>query len=124
MTSILHIGLPLDPPWLTAEEAVTIAARLAAIRKRMSAAGYRYVVMHASPAGGLAAFRKWLQTEPCDVVLIGGGVSADPKLASFKQQIANAVRDEAPHVKVLEFDHAVDVQVLVEQALGNPRQPL
>ncbi|MGC9225644.1 MAG: hypothetical protein ACP5E2_17200, partial [Terracidiphilus sp.] len=92
MASVLHIGLPLSPPWLTADEGDKIAARLVGIRKRMEAAGYRYVVMHASPNGGLEEFRGWLRTEPCDVVLIGGGVSANPKLTMFKQQIVNAVR--------------------------------
>ncbi len=118
MASVLHIGLPLAPPWLTADEGEEIAARVTGIRQRMEAAGYRYVVMHASPDGGLEGFRGWLRTEPCDVVLIGGGVSADPELKGFKQQIIDAVREEAPEAKVLEFDHAVDVQVLVGRALG------
>jgi DNA-binding LacI/PurR family transcriptional regulator len=72
MVSILHIGFPLAPPLLTADESEKIAARLTGIRQRMEEAGYRYVVMHASPQGGLEDFRSWLRTEPCDVVLIGG----------------------------------------------------
>jgi len=119
MISVLHIGLPLELPWLTAAECEEIAARLAGIRQRMEAAGYRYVVGHASPNEGLAKFREQLRTEPWDAVLIGGGVAGDPKLAGFKQQIIDAVRDEAPQAKVLEFDHAVDVQVLVARACGN-----
>lgn len=118
MISVLHVGLPLEPPWLTAAEGGEIAARLAGIRQRMEAAGYRYVVGHASPDEGLANFRERLRAEPWDAVLIGGGVAGDPKLATFKQQIIDAVREEAPAAKVLEFDHAVDVQVLVGRAFG------
>ncbi len=118
MISVLHIGLPLEPPWLTESECEEITARLAGIRERMEAAGYRYVVGHASPDQGLAKFRDRLRTEPWDAVLIGGGVSGDPKLAVFKQQIVDAVREEAPQAKVLEFDHALDVQVLVGRAFG------
>ncbi len=118
MISVLHIGLPLMPPWLTAEESEKIGARLAGIRREMEAAGYRYDVLHASPEGGLAEFRKRLQTEPINAVLIGGGVAGDPKLAAFKQQIVDATRNEAPEAKLLEFDHALEVSVLVGRAFG------
>lgn len=118
MLSILHIGLPLEPPWLTVEDAKKIAARLADIRQRMHAAGYRYAVMHASPDSGLSQFRERLRTETIDAVLIGGGVAADPKLATFKQQIIDATHDLAPVAKILEFDHTLDVQFLVERAFG------
>jgi hypothetical protein len=116
--SILHIGLPFEPPWLSAAEAAKIAARLAGIKRAMEAAGYRYVVAHASPDHGLASFRERLRAEPWDAVLIGGGVCGDPKLAGFKQQIVDAVKDETPQAKVLEFDHALDVQVLIGRAFG------
>jgi hypothetical protein len=119
MISIVHIGLPLVPPWVPAEECEMIAARLMGIRQKMEAAGYRYEVMHASPEVGLAELRKRLQSDPCDAVLIGGGVVADEKLAVFKQQIIDVTKDEAPRTKVLEFDHAVDVQTLLERALAN-----
>jgi DNA-binding LacI/PurR family transcriptional regulator len=118
MISVLHVGLPLGPPWLTEEEGEKIAARLAGIRQKMQAAGYRYVVLHASPDGELNEFRERLRTEPIDAVLIGGGVAGDPKLAAFKQQIIDAAQAEAPKAKILEFDHAVDVQVLVGRAFG------
>jgi hypothetical protein len=119
MFSVVHIGLPLMPPWVPAEECEKIASRLMGIRQSMEAAGYRYEVMHASPQGGLAELRKRLQSDPCDVVLIGGGVVADEKLAAFKRQIIDVTRDEAPGTKVLEFDHAVDVRTLLERALAN-----
>jgi DNA-binding LacI/PurR family transcriptional regulator len=118
MISVLHIGLPLVPPWLTPEDGEKIATRLAGIRQKMEAAGYRYDVLHASPDGGLIEFRERLRTERIDAIIIGGGVAGDPKLASFKQQIKDAARDEAPEAKVLEFDHAVEVPVLVGRAFG------
>jgi len=116
MISVLHIGLPLAAPWLTVEEGSKIAARLADIRQKMEAAGYHYDVLHASPECGLTEFRERLRTEKVDVVLMGGGVAGDPKFAEFKQQIINAVREESPKVKILEFDHAVEVPTLVGRA--------
>lgn len=118
MVSVLHIGLPLAPPWLTPEDAVDIAARLAGIRQQMNAAGFRYDVLHASPETGLAQFRARLRAEQIDAVLIGGGVAGDPDLASFKQQIIDAAHTEAPQAKILEFDHGLDVPVLVGRAFG------
>ena len=119
MFSVVHIGLPLAPPWVPVEECEKIASRLIGIRQRMEAMGYRYEVMHASPEGGLAELRKRLQSGPCDVLLIGGGVVANEKLAFFKQQIIDVTRDEVPGTKVLEFDHAVDIRTLLERALSN-----
>lgn len=116
MISVVHIGLPLVSPWVPAGECDRIASRLLGIRHRMEAAGYRYEVIHASPESGLAELRKRLQCDPCDAVLIGGGVAADDKFADFKQQIIDVTTDEAPGTKVLEFDHAVDVQTLLERA--------
>ncbi len=84
----------------------------------MNEAGYHYEVLHASPAGGLNEFRARLRAERIDAVLIGGGVANDPKLAAFKQQIVVATREEAPEAKVLEFDHALEVPVLVGRAFG------
>jgi DNA-binding LacI/PurR family transcriptional regulator len=118
MVSVLHIGLPLAPPWLTHEDGEKVAARLAGIRQQMEAAGFRYQVLHASPDTGLAEFRERLRSERVDAILIGGGVAADPKLASFKQEIVGAAREVAPQAKVLEFDHALEVPVLVGRAFG------
>ena len=77
MVSVLHIGLPLGPPWLTQEDGEKIAARLAGIRQQMEAAGFRYDVLHASPDTGLTEFRERLRAERVDAVLIGGGVAGD-----------------------------------------------
>lgn len=118
MISVLHIGLPLVPPWLTVEDGQKIALRLAGIRQKMEAAGYRYCVLHASPDGGLNEFRERLGTEPFDAVLIGGGVASDPKMTAFKQQIIDAAQEVAPKAKVLEFDHERDVSDLVGKEFG------
>ncbi len=118
MISVLHIGLPLVPPWLTAEDSKKIAARLADIRQKMEAAGYRYDILHASPDGGLTEFRDRLRTERIDAVLIGGGVVGDPKLAAFKQQIIDAAREEAPMAKVQELDHTLEVPLQLGRAFG------
>jgi hypothetical protein len=120
MISVLHIGLPLLPPWLTEEEATTISVRLGDIRQKMKAAGYHYQVLHASPPGGLNGFRERLGAERIDAVLIGGGVAGDPKLAAFKQQIIDATQEEAPDAKVLEYDHALEVPSLVGRAFEMP----
>jgi hypothetical protein len=118
MISVLHIGLPLMPPWLTQEEGKKIAARLVGIRQQMKAAGYQYDVLHASPATGLAEFRERLRRERIDAVLIGGGVIGDPKLAIFKQQIIDAAQEEAPTSRVLEYDHALEVPILLGRVFG------
>ena len=116
--SVVHIGLPLSPPWLTQRDGEKIAARLAGIRQQMREAGFRYDVLHASPDTGLTKFRKRLQADRVDAVVIGGGVVGDPKLASFKQEIVDAALDVAPQAKVLDFDHALEVPVLVRRAFG------
>jgi hypothetical protein len=117
MASVLHIGLPLAPPWLTLDEGAEIAARLVGITQRMKAAGYLYTVMHASPLEGLEEFRSRLRELPLDVVVIGGGVIGNPELSAFKQQIIDAVTEEAPHSTVVDFDHTVPIEVLVGRAL-------
>ena len=118
MITVLQIGLPLVPPWLTPEEGKKIAARLVDIRQKMEAAGYWYDVLHASPDGGLTEFRERLRTARIDAIVIGGGVIGDPKLAAFKQQIIDVAGEEAPAAKVLEFDHALEVPVLLGRAFG------
>jgi hypothetical protein len=118
MISVLHLGLPLAPPWLTQEDGGEIAARIRDIRQQMEVAGFQYDVLHASPDTGLTGFRERLQAEPVDAVLIGGGVAGDPTLASFKMQIIDAALGEAPQAQILEFDHALKVPVLVGRAFG------
>lgn len=99
MISVLHIGLPLAPPWLTQEDGEKIAARLAGIRQQMQMAGFRYHVLHASPDTRLTEFCEKLRAERVDCVLIGGGVAGDSQLVCFKQQIIDAARDVASRRK-------------------------
>jgi hypothetical protein len=64
--SIYHIGLPLDHPSIPAEDVPKVAKRLSDLRERMTRAGYRYEIIHASPETGLDNFKHLLRTQPCD----------------------------------------------------------
>jgi len=115
--SIFHIGLPLDQ--IPEEERPKIAKRLSELRQRMIGAGYRYEIIHASPEGGLDAFKDMLRTQPCDGVLIGGGVAGDPALSYFMEQIIDAAHEAAPKAKIMFYNHSVDVRVIVERWFGS-----
>ena len=113
--SIFHIGLPLDHPAIPAEERAKVAKRLSDLLQRMRAAGYNYEILHASPETGLEAFRHRLLTQPCDGVLIGGGVSGDPAMSHFIEQIINTAHEAAPRVKIMFYSHSIDVLTVVER---------
>ena len=113
--SIFHIGLPLDHPAIPVEERPKIAKRLSDLQERMRDAGYNYEIVHASPETGLESFKHRLKAEPCDGVLIGGGVAGDPAMSYFLEQIIDATHDAAPKAKIMFFNHAVDVRVTVER---------
>jgi hypothetical protein len=98
--SIFHIGLPLNHPLIPVEERPKIAKRLSDLRERMTRAGYKYEIVHASPETGLDAFKHQLRTLPCDGVLIGGGVAGDPSLSYFMEQIIDATHKVAPKAKL------------------------
>ncbi len=117
--SIFHIGLPLDHPSIPVEERAKIAQRLSDLRKRMTSAGYRYEIIHASPETGLDPFRSRLRTEPCDGVLIGGAVVGDPAMSYFLEQIIDVTHEVAPKAKIMFFNHSVDVRVIVERWFGS-----
>ncbi len=119
VVSIFHIGLPLDHPAIPVEERPKIAKRLSDLRERMTRAGYRYEIVHASPETGLEAFQERLRTEPCDGVLIGGGVAGDPAMSYFMEQIINTAHAAAPRVKILFYNHVDDVQTIVERWFGS-----
>lgn len=116
--SIFHIGLPLDHSAIPIEERPKIRKRLADLRERMTRAGYKYEIVHAAPETGLDGFRQLLRTQPCDGVLIGGGVVGDPDMSYFMEQIVDAAHDAAPKAKIMFYNHAVDVQVIVERWFG------
>jgi hypothetical protein len=118
--SILHIGLPLDHPSIPGEERPKIAKRLGDLQERMTRAGYNYEIIHASPETGLNAFKHRLRMQPCDGVLIGGGVVGDPAMSHFMEQIIDVTHDLAPKAKIMFHNHSVDVRVIVERWFGPP----
>jgi hypothetical protein len=93
--SILHIGLPLDYPSIPVEERPKLTKRLHDLRERMTRAGYKYEITHASPETGLDVFQHQLRTQPCDGVLIGGGVVGDPAMSYFMEQIVDVTHQVA-----------------------------
>jgi hypothetical protein len=113
--SIFHIGLPLDHPLIPVEERPKITKRLADLQARMTSAGYNYEIVHASPETGLESFRHQLETQPCDGILIGGGVASDPAMTYFMEQIINTTHEAAPKAKIMFFDHNTDVRTTIER---------
>ena len=113
--AIFHIGLPLDHPSIPAEDRPNLTKRLADLQQKMRAAGYVYEIIHASPESGLEAFRNQLRTQPCQGVLIGGGVLGNPTLTYFMEQIIDATHELAPQAKIMFFSHSVDVRTTVER---------
>jgi hypothetical protein len=119
--SIFHIGLPLDHPSIPVGERPKIAKRLRDLQERMTGAGYQYQIIHASPETGLDVFKHRLRTEPCDGVLIGGGLAGDPALSYFMEQIIDATHEVAPKAKIMFYNHSVDVSVIVARWFGPHR---
>jgi hypothetical protein len=113
--SIFHIGLPLDHPSIPAEERPKIAKRLSDLQERMRGAGYNYEIVYASPESGLEDFKRQLETQPCDGVLIGGGVASNPEMTYFMEQIIDATHEVAPKAKIMFFNHSTDPRATVER---------
>jgi hypothetical protein len=118
--SILHVGLHLDHPSIPAEDRPKLTKRLSDLRQRMRDAGYDYNISHASPESGLEDFRNQLRTQPCDGVLIGGGVVGNPLLSYFVEQIIDAVHEIAPKAKIMFYSHSVDVRETIERWFPSP----
>lgn len=116
--SIFHIGLPLDYPSIAAEGRPELTQRLNDLRERMTRAGYRYQIIHASPETGLDGFKHLLRTQPCGGVLIGGGVRGDPAMSYFMEQIIDVTHEVAPKAKIMFHSHSVDVRTIVERWFG------
>ena len=94
--SIFHIGLSLDHPLIPVEDRPKIEKRLRDLQERMTRAGYKYEIIHATPETGLDDFKHRLQTQPCDGVLIGGGVAGNEAMSYFMEQIINATHEARP----------------------------
>jgi hypothetical protein len=117
--SIFHIGLPLDHPLIPVEERPKIEKRLLDLRERMTRAGYRYEIIQASPETGLDGFKRRLETQACDGVLIGGGVVGNESMSYFLEQIIDVTHDLAPTAKIMFYNHSVDVRATVERWFGS-----
>ncbi len=91
----------MDHPAIEVEERPRITKRLADLQERMRGAGYNYEVVFASPERGLEEFKDRLRTQPCDGVLIGGGVASDPAMSYFMEQIIDATHEAAPKAKIM-----------------------
>jgi hypothetical protein len=118
--SILHVGLPLDHPLIPSQERPKITKRLADLQQRMRGAGYNYEIVYASPQSGLEDFKNQLRTQPCDGVLIGGGIASDAAMTYFMEQIVDAVHEVVPKAKIMFFNHSVDVRETVERWFPSP----
>jgi hypothetical protein len=113
--SIFHIGLPLDHPSIPVEERPKIMKRLSDLQERMTRAGYKYEIIHASPETGLDGFKHQLRMQSCDGVLIGGGVVGAPAMSYFMEQIVDATHQTAPEAKIMFYNHSDDVRAIVER---------
>jgi len=112
---ILHVGLPLDHAAIPAEERPKIAKRLTNLQQGMRSAGYNYEIFTISPEGGLEDFKNRLRAQPCDGVLIGGGIASDPAMTYFMEQIVDATHEVVPRAKIMFYNHSADVRTTVER---------
>jgi hypothetical protein len=118
--SIFHLGLPLDHPSIPVEERPKLTKRLSDLQETMRGAGYGYKIIHASPDHSLDDFKHQLRTQPCDGVLIGGGVVGNPGMKHFLEQIVDATREIAPNAKIMFHSHAEEVRAMVERCVAAP----
>ena len=116
--SIFHVGLSLNHPSIPVEERPKVTKRLSDLQERMTRAGYKYEIIYASPETGLDGFKHQLRTQPCDGVLIGGGVVSDPTMTYFMEQIIDATHEVVPKTKIMFYDHSADVHAIVERWFG------
>jgi hypothetical protein len=116
--SIFHIGLSLDHPLIPVEDRPKIKKRLRDLQERMTRAGYKYEIIQAIPETGLDGFKLKLKTQPCDGVLIGGGIVGNEAMSYFMEQIIDATHEMAPRAKIMFHNHALDVRAIVERWFG------
>jgi hypothetical protein len=105
----------LDHPSIPAEERPKLTKRLSDLQEKMRGAGYNYEIVSYSPEGGLEGFKHRLRMQPCDGVLIGGGVFSNPEMTYFLEQIVDVTHEAAPKAKIMFFSHSVDVLTTVER---------
>jgi hypothetical protein len=109
----------LDHPLIPVEERTKIKERLRDLQERMTRAGYKYEIIQASPETGLDGFKHHLETQPCDGVLIGGGVAGNESMSYFMEQIIDVTHELAPKAKIMFYNHSVDVRAIVERWFGS-----
>ena len=110
----------MDHPSIPEEERPKVTKRLSDLQEMMRGVGYAYEIVHASPEGGLESFQHRLRTQPCDGVLVGGGVVGNPAMTHFMEQIVNATRESAPKAIIMFHDHSVSVRATVERWFTSP----
>ena len=103
------------------EERPKLTKRLSDLQERMIRAGYKYEIIHASPETGLDSFKHQLRTQPCDGVLIGGGVVGDPAMSYFMEQIIDVTHTHAPQAKVMFYNHIDTPQEIVARWFPSPK---
>jgi hypothetical protein len=60
-----------------------------------------------------------LETQPCDGLLIGGGVAGNESMSYFMEQIIDVTHELAPKAKIMFYNHSVDVRTIVERWFGS-----
>ncbi|MBV9829149.1 MAG: hypothetical protein JO001_26305 [Alphaproteobacteria bacterium] len=78
--SILHIGLPMDHSSIQANIRPKVEKHFQQTATRMRELGADYKLIYYSPETGLEGFANQLKSEPCDGVVIGGGVTSNPEM--------------------------------------------
>jgi hypothetical protein len=117
--SIFHVGLSLEHPLVPAEDRPRIKEKLRDLQEQMMRSGYKYELIQASPEAGLNAFKRQLETQPCDGVLIGGGVFGNESMSYFMEQIIDVTHEVVPKAKIMFYNHSVDVLVVVDRWFGS-----
>jgi hypothetical protein len=101
------------------EERPKIEKRLRDLQERMTSAGYKYEIVQVSPETGLGGFKCRLETQPCDGVLIGGGVAGNESMSYLMEEIIDVTHELAPKAKIMFYSHSVDVRATVERWFGS-----
>ena len=114
--SVLHIGVPMDHPSIPSNMRAKVEQGLKTIKSEMTRNGFDYQLIYYSPESGLQGFVQQLRENPCDGVLIGGGVTSNPQMTGFMEQIVDMTHLNAPKAKIM-FIHGPEVDE-VRQALG------
>jgi hypothetical protein len=106
--SILHIGVPMDHPSIPSDMRPKVERGLKDIKSEMTRSGFDYRLIYYSPEGGLQGFVEQLRKNPSDGVVIGGGVTSNPQMTGFMEQIVDVTHLNAPKAKIM-FIHGPEV---------------